>query len=129
VLVAGVWAVAATAVALIALFDTSGDDASKTARNAADRTESLQRSQERLGERLDALDTRVGNLAPAGDVSKLENRLERAEKDASAAKKDATMATDNLTDLEDRVGTLEDDSSSNGNATGADEPNADEPGP
>ena len=106
---AGVWAVAATAVALIALLDTSGDDAKKTAQGATDRIESLESQQEKLTERVDALDTQVEDLAPAGDVSKLQNRLERAEKDAAAAEKEAKDASETVTDIEDRVSTLEDD--------------------
>ena len=110
ILVAGVWAVAATAVALIALLDTSGDNAQKTARGAADQAGSLERRQEQLDKRLDALDTQVEDLAPAGDVSRLQDRLARAEENAAAAKKDAKEASDKLTALGDRVGTLEDDS-------------------
>jgi len=125
--VAGVWAVAATAVALIALLDTSDSDAKRTARGAADRNASLERRQQRLGKRLGALDARIGGLAPAVDVSNLEARLGRVEGAATAAKTAVEQARDELTDLGKRVGTLEDAPPSTGVETGSAEPNSSEP--
>lgn len=116
-------------MALIALLDTSGDDAKKTARGATDRVESLESQQEQLGKRLDEVDTQVEDLAPAGDVSKLQDRLERAEKDASAAEKDAKDASDTLTDIKDRVSTLEDDAAAASDDAGTGDSNGSEPPP
>ena len=76
VLVAGVWAVAATAVALIALLDPSGDDAEKRAGGAEERIADIERS---LDRRVEELEGRIDNLPQSADVSKLQDRLAKAE--------------------------------------------------
>ncbi|MEK6229981.1 MAG: hypothetical protein AABM31_11750 [Actinomycetota bacterium] len=108
ILVAGVWAVAATAVALIALLDTSGDDAERTAAGAVDSATEVREAQGRLDKRLDELDARLGDLPQADDVSNLQTRLSKVEDDSRKASGDAGDAGDKLTALEDRVKALED---------------------
>ena len=108
ILVAGVWAVAATAVALIALLDTSGDDAERTAAGAANSATEVRAAQDKLEERLDELDSRLEDVPQAADVSNLQSRLSKVEGDAKKASTDAGNAQDKLTDLEDRVKALED---------------------
>jgi hypothetical protein len=105
VIVAGVWAVAATAVALIALLDSSDSDARKEADEAAGR---VTRTERKLGRRLDALETRLEGLPRSEDVSKLQGRLARAETDASKAAESARSADEKVGELEDRVQALED---------------------
>ncbi len=117
VVVAGVWAIAATAVALIALLDNSGDDASKRAGSAEDQIERVERE---LDGRIDDLEAQLKDLPQSADVSKLEDRLAKAEKDASAAARDAKSAEDTATDLEDRVETLEDDAAAGGDSGSGD---------
>ena len=67
VLVAGVWAVAATAVGLIALLDTSGDDASERAGNAE---ASVEQTERELDKRMDELEGQLDDLPQSADVSK-----------------------------------------------------------
>jgi hypothetical protein len=104
--VAVAWAVAATAVALIALLDGSNDDAERTAGDTAGRVADLQRS---IDTRLRRLESRVEGLPQASDVSRLGDRLARVEDQASSAAKDAKSASDKVADLEGRIEVLEDD--------------------
>ena len=124
ILVAGVWAVAATAVALIALLDTSGDDAERTATGAVSSAAEVREAQDGLDRRLDELDTRLGDLPQAEDVSNLQTRLSKMEADSKKALTDAGNAEDTVTDLEDRVKALEDAPADSG--ANADQP-ADQP--
>jgi len=125
ILVAGVWAVAATAVALIALLDTSGDDAERTATGAANSATEAREAQGRLDKRLDKLDARLGDLPQAEDVSNLQSRLLKIEGEAKKASADSGNAEDKVTDLEDRLKAIEDkpaDSGGAGAGTPADTP-------
>ena len=107
-MVAGVWAVAATAIGIIALLDTSDTDAEKRASDASDRASDAQRSLQEQDARIDALESRLDDLPQTADVSKLEDRLSAVEDDASEAAKDAKSADEKVADLEERVQTLED---------------------
>jgi chromosome segregation ATPase len=122
VIVAGVWAVAATAIALIALLDNSDDDAEEKAEaNAA----KVAKSERDLDARIDKLEGQLEGLPQSEDVSKLEGRLATVERDAKKAAADAKSASGKVTDLEDRVKTLEDAADSDtgdGTDTGADAP-------
>ena len=106
VLVAGVWAVAATAIALIALLDRSEGDARKEADAATRRIAATER---KLDARIDGLEERLDDLPRSEDVSRLQERLSRAETGASEAGSDAKRAQDKLAELEKRVQTVEDD--------------------
>ena len=135
-LVAGIWAVAATAVALIALFDTSKGDAEQRAGDAEQRAADvekrvikLDRTQRGLSTRTDEVESRLGALAPLSDVSRLQDRVGRAEEDASEANDRAGKSTDKVNSLEDRVKALEDapapgggSSSDSSAGSGADKP-------
>ena len=104
--VAGVWAVAATAIALIALLDSSDGDARKEAERATGRIAATER---KLDRRIDALERRLDDLPRSEDVSKLQERLSKAETGTSQAAADARGAEGKLRDLEKRVQTVEDD--------------------
>ena len=115
VLVAGIWAVAATAVALIALLDSSNGDAEQRAgdaeRRAADvekRVVKIDRDQTGFSTRIDEVESRLGALAPVSDVSKLQDRVGRAEENASEANDKVGNSSDKVKALEDRVAALED---------------------
>ena len=108
-IVAGVWAVAATAVGLIALLDTSGEDATKQVDAAK---QQITDAEQDLDARIKELEGRIDDLPQSTDVSKLQDRLGKAEEDAAAAADDAKGAEDNVKDLEERVQTLEDDAGS-----------------
>ena len=107
-MVAGVWAVAATVIALIALLDTSDSQAEKDADAATDRIVRVQRA---LDGRFDSLERRLAGVARAEDVSRLQQRLSRVEKSASEAAESSKSADDKARDLEERVEQLEDDAS------------------
>jgi septal ring factor EnvC (AmiA/AmiB activator) len=103
-LVAGVWAVAATAIAVIALVTANrDDDEEQNARTAGQIT----RVQNQLTERLDELEDRLGELAPAEDVTKLDNRLKKVEDGASRTSDRLDALGDDLDDLQSRVEELE----------------------
>jgi TolA-binding protein len=104
VAVAGVWALAATAIAVIALIsgDDSGDDQA-----AGDVARQVSRIQRQLDSRLDSLESRVDRLPQTEDVQKLEDRLREAETSTSRAAEDAKSTNDQLSDLEGRVEELE----------------------
>ena len=123
-LVAGVWAVAATAVALIALLDTSRNDAEKKADATADRVTEVEgdvRELRGLSKRLDDVESRLAGVAAAGDLNKLQSRVGRAEEDAATATDRVSSASDTVKDLEDRVQTLEDAPSSGGSGAAPDD--------
>ena len=106
VIVAGVWAVAATAIGLIALLDTSDSEAEKDADAAAARVAKAERT---LDGRLDALEKRLDQVPQSDDVERLQERLTRAERSASQAAESSKGADRKVTDLEDRVQQLEED--------------------
>ncbi len=101
------WAVAATAVGLIALLDTSGDEAEQTAGRAAGRVEALERGQRRLLRRLATLGGRVDRLPRLEDLDMLDGRLAAAEDDASKAAAATGGVARRLEALERRVRQLE----------------------
>jgi len=114
VLVAGIWAVAATAVALIALLDSSKGDVEQRAREAQQRAAEvekravkLDRDQKGFATRIDEVESRLGALAPLSDVSKLQDRVGRAEENASEANDRAGNSSDKVNSVEDRVAALE----------------------
>ena len=113
VVVAGVWAVAATTIALIALLDTSGSQAERRADAAADRSAKAERA---LARRLDAVETRLDGLPQSDDLSKLEERLARAERSASEAAESSRSAAQKVDDLESRVKRLSQNPGSGGGA-------------
>ena len=119
VLVAGVWAVAATAIALIALLDDSEGKAERRADDAARRSAAVERDVDR---RIDTLEKRIEALPRSEDVTNLEGRLVKAEKSAADAADDAKSARDKLGDLEDRVKTLEEDAASGTDSGGDQKP-------
>lgn len=126
VAVAGVWAVAATAVALIALIDGGGDDEPRgeNRRTAAEIGELQRTVDERIGE----LEEQVENVASSEDVERLDQRLQDLEGDVSSASESAAEAADaaetlsgRVDELESRVEALE-DQGGGGNGGGGDQP-------
>jgi chromosome segregation ATPase len=116
--VAAVWAVAATALGVIALLEANKDDSAEQTRAAGE----LGRVQKQLNSRMDDLEGRIDELPTSDDVSKLDGRLKAVEGKVDKS----TAATDRLTsrvddldgrldDLESRVEELE--SSSTGTTT------------
>ena len=104
-IVAGVWAAAATAIAVIALLN-SGDDEEQRV-SAAEVSSRVTRLERDLKRDLDTLRTQVETLPGAEDLSKIDRRLKEVEDDASQAARDAKSADERAGELEDRLGELE----------------------
>jgi hypothetical protein len=102
ILVAGIWAVAATVIALIALIDE--DEPPRETDRSAARVARLEQS---LGERLDALEERLAGVARSEDVRKLERRVAAAEEDAASAARSARQAAERAGEAESRIDELE----------------------
>ena len=108
--VAAIWAVAATALAVIALLEANKDDDGDRTRVAGE----LGRVQRQLNSRIDDVESRIEDLSSSDDVSKLDGRLKAVEQDAdrsgTAAEK-LSVGVDDLAgqvdDLESRVEELE----------------------
>ena len=113
-LVTAVWAVAATAVALIALL-SQDDTAEKESRNVGERVTKLQRD---LNTRVDSLEEDLSSVAKQEDLTKLAQRLSRVEDDASKASSDAKDTKSRIDDLETRIEDLEQSADTGGNSTG-----------
>jgi TolA-binding protein len=104
-IVAGVWAVAATALAVFALIQANEEDEAGRQEAAGQ----LERVQRQLDERIDGLEGRIENLPTAEDVSNLDERLGQLEDDASRAVQNAERLGGRLDELEGRVDQLEQD--------------------
>jgi septal ring factor EnvC (AmiA/AmiB activator) len=113
-LVAGVWAAAATAIAVIAL--VKANDASNQEETART-TGQLTREQKALSRRVDDVEGRLDELAPAEDVTRLDQRLKKVENAASKTSDRVEALGNDLDDLEGRVEDLEQAAESNTDTT------------
>jgi predicted nuclease with TOPRIM domain len=102
-IVAGVWAVAATALAVFALIQANRADDEGREQAVGE----LGRVQRQLNERIDELERRVDSLPTSADLTALEDRLGTVEDDASQATEDAERLGNRVDDLETRVDELE----------------------
>jgi TolA-binding protein len=103
-LVAGVWAAAATAIAVIALITANQDDSEEIGARTASQIGRVQRS---LTERLDQIEQRLDELAPAEDVTRLDNRLQKVEERAGKTLDRVDTIAGDVDDLQTRVEELE----------------------
>jgi septal ring factor EnvC (AmiA/AmiB activator) len=113
-IVAGVWAVAASAIAIIALLAANDND-SKRSPGAVTGSQ-LSGVQRDLDQRIDALDKKIKTLPSSDDVSKLDDRLKTAEDRADGARDDVKAARSDVDDLKKRVDDLEQQQQQNGGA-------------
>jgi predicted nuclease with TOPRIM domain len=111
--VTAVWAVAATALGVIALIEANKDDDSARTQAAGE----LGRVQRDLNNRIDELESRVDGLPTSDDLTKLENRLKDAEDKADKTTGDVRDLSSRVDDLEQRVDDLEQSSQSQTNTT------------
>jgi TolA-binding protein len=103
-LVAGVWAAAATAIAVIALVKANdASDQEETART----TGQLTQEQKALSRRVDDLEGRLDDLATTEDVTKLDGRLQKVENQAGKTNDRIDALSKDLDDLQGRVEDLE----------------------
>jgi septal ring factor EnvC (AmiA/AmiB activator) len=112
-LVTAVWAVAATALGVIALIQANKDDEAGKTQSAAD----LARVQSDLSGRIDDLKSQVDGLPTSDDVSKLDNRIKDVEKKADSTSADIDKLNGRVDDLEQRVDDLESSNQSQTNTT------------
>ena len=101
--VAGIWAVAATALGVIALIEANKDDTGDQTAAAGE----LARVQKQLNSRIDDLESRIDDLPTSDDVSKLDGRLKAVEDDADKSRAAADKLDGRVADLEGRVDDLE----------------------
>jgi septal ring factor EnvC (AmiA/AmiB activator) len=101
--VAAVWAIAATALGVIALIEANKDDDAGRAQAAGE----LGRVQRALNQRIDDLESRVDELPTSDDLSKLDGRIKDIEDAADKAATDTERLGNRLDDLETRVDDLE----------------------
>ena len=118
-LVAAVWATAATAIAVIALIaaDDAREDNTKVGRQSARTTAQIADAQRRLDQRLGELEDRLDELASAEDLSNLSNRLERVEGANGRTSDELEELSGSIEDLESRVESLEQASPGSGDNT------------
>jgi septal ring factor EnvC (AmiA/AmiB activator) len=114
-LVAGVWAVAATAIAVIALIQANKDDSAKIGQETASQ---IGRVQKDLNKRLDDVEARLSNLAPSSDVAKLDRRLQKVEDDLSKATTKLDKTSAQVDDLKTKVDDLESQQGTGTDTTG-----------
>jgi predicted nucleic acid-binding Zn-ribbon protein len=115
--VTGAWAVAATAIAVIALISANRDDSAEIDARTASQIERVQRQ---LTERLDDIESRLDDLAPASDVTRLDNRLKKVENAATKEGTRVAQTRDDVDDLQTRVDELEQAAESGAGTTGTD---------
>jgi predicted nuclease with TOPRIM domain len=111
--VTAVWAVAATALGVIALIQANKDDEGARTQAAGE----LGRVQRELNDRIDKLESRVDELPTSDDLTKLESRLKDAEDKADKTAGDVKDLSSRVDDLETRVDDLEKSSQSQTNTT------------
>jgi archaellum component FlaC len=104
-LVAGVWAVAATAIAVIALIAANDDSESRAANEQA--AGDLARVQRDLNKRMDDLEGRLDELPSSDDLTKLDDRLQKVEDDASATSDSIERLSGRVEEVETQLEELE----------------------
>jgi septal ring factor EnvC (AmiA/AmiB activator) len=102
-LVTAVWAVAATALGVIALIQANKDDTSGQTQSAAN----LARVQRDLSGRIDDLKSQVDGLPTSDDLSKLDSRIKDLETKADKGTSGLDKVNSRVDDLEKRVNDLE----------------------
>jgi methyl-accepting chemotaxis protein len=111
--VAAVWAVAATALGVIALLEANEEDDAARTQAAGE----LGRVQRGLNERIDALESRIDELPSSGDVSNLDDRLGEVEGGVDDVRSRNERLSGRIDDLETRVEELEQASEEQGTET------------
>jgi septal ring factor EnvC (AmiA/AmiB activator) len=104
-LVTGVWAVAATAIAVIALV-AANDDSEDRAANRQTAGE-LARVQRQLNDRVDDLESRLEDAPSADDVRALDERLGKVERSAGATSDSIERATGRIDELDSQLSDLD----------------------
>jgi septal ring factor EnvC (AmiA/AmiB activator) len=112
-LVTAVWAIAATALGVIALIQANKSDEEGRTQAAGE----LGRVQKQLNDRIDDLEAQVDDLPTSDDLSNLDNRIKDVEKNTDGTGSDIDKLNGRLDDLEQRMDDLESASESQTNTT------------
>jgi chromosome segregation ATPase len=107
--VALAWAIAASAIAVIALVTSSDNSSSNNSQTTTDLTPRIDKLEQDTNARLDAFSRRLTDKASSADLQKLDKRLTTVEDDVTQAKDDLTQAKDDLTKQTDTVTQLQTD--------------------
>ena len=113
--VAGVWAVAASAIAIIALLEAGSDEPRDPGAVTGRQLAKVQRD---IDDRMTKLEERVEGLPDSDDVSKLEARLKKVEDGASGTRDDISKVNDRIDELEQRVEEAEQQQGDSGSGSG-----------
>jgi phage shock protein A len=112
-IVLGVWAVAATAIAAIALVVANrADDNDASAQKASGQIGAVERD---LNARIDKLEQQINGLPTSEDVAKLDTRLKTLEDGASKTSSQLDRLSRRVDDVASRVDALEKSAGSNTN--------------
>ena len=111
--VAAVWAVAATALGVLALIEANKDDDAARTQAAGE----LGRVQRTLNDRIDELESRVDELPTSDDLSKLDGRIKDIEAGADKSGAGIEKLGGRLDDVEQRVDDVEQAQESQGTET------------
>ena len=114
-IVAAVWAVAATALGVIALIQAN--DAKNNTEGRTQSAADLARVQRDLAGRIDDLKSQVDGLPTSDDLQKLDGRIKDVEKKADGTGSDIDKLNGRVDDLEQRVDDLEQSSQTQTNTT------------
>ena len=104
VAVAGVWAVAATAIGVIALVVANQEDDSGVEERTAGQ---IARVQRQLNDRIDGLESRIDELPQSDDLARLDDRLQEVEDGAGKIGDRLVRLDGRIDDLESQVEALE----------------------
>jgi septal ring factor EnvC (AmiA/AmiB activator) len=104
--VAGIWAVAASAIAIIALLAANDNAQPKRSPGAVTGTQ-LTGVQRDLDQRIDALEKKAKSAPSSKDVSKLQDRLKTVEDRSDSTRSDLKAVRSDLDDLKKRVDNVE----------------------
>jgi septal ring factor EnvC (AmiA/AmiB activator) len=116
--VAGVWAVAASAIAIIALLSANNNDQPKRSPGAVTGTQ-LTGVQRDLDQRIHALEQKLKSAPSSNDVSKLQDRLKTVENRSDSTRRDLKAVRTDLDDLKKRVAAVENQQQNNAGSGGA----------
>jgi hypothetical protein len=112
-LVTAVWAVAATAIAVLAYLSANDDDEAQIA-DAGARASAVQR---RVNQQVRELDQRLANLPQSTEVEGLDARLKRIEKVFSRQDRQLVSVGSQLKQIDTRLNALEDAAPADGQDT------------
>ncbi len=113
---AGVWAVAATAIGVFALIKADEADEAGAEQAAGE----LGRVQRELNTRIDGLEQRIEELPTSDDLAQLEDRVAEVEDGASQTGRDIDRLSGRIDELEQQVQELEDAGAGTDTATDTD---------